>query len=402
MTKKRGLADLPDDRIRDRRVLVRVDFNVPIEGGHVTDATRIEATLPTLRYLIARGARTILVSHLGRPKGQRNPDLSLAPVAEHLGKLLGSDVAFVDDTAGDMAEAAVRALEPGHVLVLQNVRFEPGEEKNDAQLGARLAAFADVYVNDAFGTAHRAHASTAAAPAAMRAEGKPAVAGFLIEKELEFLGRALDAPKRPFIAILGGAKISGKIDVIEALLPRVDQLLIGGAMANTFLRALDLETGRSLIEPDRVGMAADLLQRAEMKLLLPIDCVVAEAAEAGAPKQTVARSAVPADARILDIGEATVEVFSERIEAAGTVLWNGPMGLFEIPDFAAGTIAIADACAKATAAGAITVAGGGDTAAALEGAGHAGDVTHVSTGGGASLEFLEGRELPGIAALDDA
>jgi phosphoglycerate kinase len=383
-------------------VLLRVDFNVPIEDGRVTDATRIEATLPTLRYLTERGARTILVSHLGRPKGRRDPSMSLEPAAKKLEEMLGTSVAFVDDISGEAATAAIDALEPGGVLVLQNVRFEPGEEKNDATLGQRLAGYGDVYVNDAFGTAHRAHSSTAAAPEAMRAAGKPAVAGFLIGRELEFLGSALDAPKRPFVAILGGAKISGKLDVIEALLPRVDQLLIGGAMANTFFRALDLETGDSLIEPDRVQMAAELLQRAEVKLLLPIDCVIAEKAEPGAEKQIVARSAVPAGSRILDIGPATVAAFAERIEVAGTILWNGPMGLFEIPDFADGTRGVAEACARATRAGAITVAGGGDTAAALEAAGLADAVTHVSTGGGASLEFLEGRELPGIAILDDA
>jgi phosphoglycerate kinase len=402
MTKKRSLADLADDAIGGKRVLVRVDFNVPIEEGRVTDATRIEATLPTLRYLKERGARTILVSHLGRPKGKRDPSMTLEPAAMKLEELFGTSIAFVDDVAGDAAATAIEALEPGSVLVLQNVRFEAGEERNDEALGKRLAGYADVYVNDAFGTAHRAHSSTAAAPQAMRAAGRPAVAGFLIGRELEFLGGALDAPKRPFVAILGGAKISGKIDVIEALLPRVDQLLIGGAMANTFFRALDLETGESLIEPDRVEMAGELLRRAEMKLLLPIDCVVARKAEAGADRKIVARSAVPADTRILDIGPATVAAFAERIEAAGTVLWNGPMGIFEIDDFADGTRGIAEACARATKAGAITIAGGGDTAAALEAAGLADAVTHVSTGGGASLEFLEGRELPGIAILDDA
>ena len=402
MTKKRSLADLLEADVREKRVLVRVDFNVPIEDGRVTDATRIEATLPTLRYLTGHGARTIVVSHLGRPDGKRNAALSLEPAARKLEELLGTRVAFVDDIAGDRAAEAIAAIEPGGVLVLQNVRFEAGEEKNDATLGKRLASHADVYVNDAFGTAHRAHASTSAAPEAMRAAGKPAVAGFLIGRELEFLGGALDTPRRPFIAILGGAKISGKIDVIEALLPRVDRLLIGGAMANTFFRALGLETGLSLIEPDRVEMASALLERSGSKLVLPSDCVTAQKAEAGVDKQTVTRDNVPPDARILDIGPATVGAFAENIQAAGTVLWNGPMGLFEIPDFAAGTYAIAAACARATAAGAITIAGGGDTAAALEAAGLAGDVTHVSTGGGASLEFLEGRDLPGIAVLDDA
>jgi phosphoglycerate kinase len=402
MTKKRSLADLSEADVREKRVLLRVDFNVPIEDGRVTDATRIEATLPTLRYLTGHGARTIVVSHLGRPDGKRNPAMSLEPAAHKLEELLGTRVAFVDDIAGDRAAEAIAAIEPGGVLVLQNVRFEAGEEKNDASLGKWLASHADVYVNDAFGTAHRAHASTAAAPEAMRAESKPAVAGFLIGRELEFLGGALDTPRRPFIAILGGAKISGKIDVIEALLPRVDRLLIGGAMANTFFRALGLETGLSLIEPDRVDMASALLERSGSKLILPTDCVTAQKAEAGAEKQIVTRDNVLPDARILDIGPATAGAFGEIIQTAGTVLWNGPMGLFEIPDFAAGTLAVAAACARATAAGTITIAGGGDTAAALEAAGLAGDVTHVSTGGGASLEFLEGRDLPGIAVLDDA
>lgn len=402
MNAKRSLSDLGDAELRDKRVLVRVDFNVPIEEGQVSDDTRIRATLPTLDYLVGHDARTILVSHLGRPKGKRKDEFSLRPVADRLGEMIDAPVRFVDDVAGEDAATAARATPPGGVLLLQNVRFEPGEETNDEALGERLASFADVYVDDAFGTVHRAHASTAAAPAAMRREGKPAVAGFLIQKELKFLGDALDAPARPFLAILGGAKISGKIDVIEALLPRVDQLLVGGAMANTFFKALGLETGKSLIEPDRVDMAGDLLRRADVKLLLPIDCVVAAEAEAGAPAQVVARSAVPADSRILDIGPATREAFAERIGQAATVLWNGPMGLFEIPDFAEGTHAVAEACAAATAAGTVTIAGGGDTAAALEDAGLADSVTHVSTGGGASLEFLEGKELPGIAALDDA
>jgi len=402
MKRKRNLADLPDEAIAGRRVLVRVDFNVPVEGGRVSDDTRIRATLPTLRYLKQREAMIILVSHLGRPKGHRDASMSLEPVARALATLLGSDVAFVDDVAGEAAAEAVAVRQPGSVLLLQNVRFEPGEEKNDSSLGERLADFADVYVNDAFGTAHRAHASTAALPAAMRANGRPAVAGFLIEKELEFLGGALDDPRRPFIAVLGGAKISGKIDVIEALLPRVDRLLVGGAMANTFFRALGLEIGESLVEQDRVEMAGQLLRRAESGLLLPVDCVVAQRAEPGQEQRTVAREAVPPGFRILDIGPASTAAFSDLIESAGTVLWNGPVGLFEIPDFAAGTRAIAEACARATRAGTVTVAGGGDTAAALEMAGHADDMTHVSTGGGASLEFLEGRELPGIAALDDA
>jgi len=279
---KRTVADLSDVELRGRRVLVRVDYNVPIEGGRIADDTRMKATLSTLRYLLDRGAALILVSHLGRPKGKRTPDLSLEPVARRLAELLGRDVRFVDDVAGADARAAAVGLAPGDVLLLQNVRFEAGEEANDAGLGERMAEMADVYVNDAFGTAHRAHSSTAAVAAAMHAAGKPAVAGLLIEKELRFLGSALSEPVRPFVAILGGAKISGKIDVIEALLPRVDTLLIGGAMANTFMRARDLEVGLSLVEPDRTEMAADLIERAGPKLVLPIDCVVAAEATATA------------------------------------------------------------------------------------------------------------------------
>lgn len=399
---KRTLADLPADALRGRRVLVRVDFNVPLDGGVVADDTRITATLPTLSHLLEAGAGLILASHLGRPKGERRPELSLAPVAARLGELLGARVRFVGDAFGDTAYSAAASVGPGDVLLLENVRFHAGEEANEPALGEALAALADVYVNDAFGTAHRAHASTAATPQAMRAAGKPAVGGYLMARELRFLGRALEEPRRPFVAVLGGAKISGKIDVVEALLPRVEALLIGGAMANTFFRAMDLETGTSLVETERIGMAADLITRAGDKLVLPVDCRIAEKPEAGWPAQTCARDAVPADRTILDIGPATVAEFGARIRAAGTVVWNGPMGLFEIDEFAAGTIGVARAVAEATDRGAVTVAGGGDTAAALEKADLAGKLSHVSTGGGASLEFLEGHTLPGVAALDDA
>lgn len=399
---KRNVAALSAETLRGRRVLVRVDYNVPIEDGAVTDDTRIRATLPTLRQLTDAGARVILASHLGRPKGKWRDDLSLAPAAERLRGLIGAPVSFVQDIAGDRAREAVDALSDGSILLLENVRFLAGEEANDADLSRQLADLADVYVNDAFGSAHRAHASTAGVAEVMRAAGRPAVAGLLMERELRFLGDALESPRRPFVAILGGAKISGKIDVIRNLLPRVDHLLIGGAMANTFFRALGLETGKSLVEEDRVPLARELLESAGPKIVLPVDCVVAGEAKAGARTWLLARDEVPPEGTILDIGPSSVATFRDFVERAGTILWNGPMGLFEIDDFAEGTLGVARAVADATERNsATTIVGGGDTAAAIEAAGLADRVTHVSTGGGASLEFLEGRELPGVAALDE-
>ncbi|MGH7551806.1 MAG: phosphoglycerate kinase, partial [Longimicrobiales bacterium] len=398
---KLTLEDLPKSAIEGKRVLVRVDYNVPIEEGRVADDTRIRATLPTLRYLADRGARIILVSHLGRPKGEWSDAYSLEPVAKHLASLLGAPVGFVPDIVGAKAHAAVDELAPSGILLLENVRFHAGEETNDRKLSEALAAFADVYVNDAFGTAHRAHASTCGVAEVVRAEGRPAVAGLLMERELQFLGAALADPGRPFAAILGGAKISGKIDVIDALLPRVDRLLIGGAMANTFFRSLGLEVGRSLVEEDRVELARALLERAGPALVLPVDCIVAPEAAAGVDTETVDRDSVPPTARILDIGPKTVVGFAETIALSRTVLWNGPMGYFEVKAFAEGTLGVARAVADATSRGATTIAGGGDTAAALQEAGLADRLTHVSTGGGASLEFLEGRVLPGVAILSD-
>ncbi len=398
---KLRLEDLPRSAIAGRRVLVRVDFNVPVQEGRITDDTRIRATLPTLRFLADRNARIILVSHLGRPKGTWSDEYSLEPVATHLASLLPIPVRFVADIVGAGAHEAIDTLAPAEVLLLENIRFHPGEETNDPKLSEALAAFADVYVNDAFGTAHRAHASTCGVAEVMRAEGRPAVTGRLMERELRFLGATLADPARPFTAILGGAKISGKIDVIDALLPRVDRLLIGGAMANTFFLALGLEVGKSLIEEDRVEIARTLLARAGPALLLPVDCVVALEAEPGTKTRAVARESVPADTRILDIGAKTVATFAEAIVSSRTVLWNGPMGYFEAKEFADGTQGIARAVAEATARGATTMAGGGDTAAALEDAGLSDRLTHVSTGGGASLEFLEGRVLPGVAVLSD-
>lgn len=398
---RKGIRDLAPGTLRGSRVLVRVDYNVPIENGSVTDDTRIRATLPTVKYLTDSGARVVLVSHLGRPKGKRRDDMSMAPAAARLAELIEEPVQFVPDVVGADAHAAVDRLQPGAVLVLENVRFLAGEEENDPKLSEALASLADIYVNDAFGSAHRAHASTTGVAEVMKRSGRPVTAGMLMERELRFLGDALDNPERPFVAILGGAKISGKIDVIENLLPRVDHLLIGGAMANTFFRALGLETGKSLVEADRVEMAHTLLERAGEKLVLPVDCVVAGEAKAGARTWLLARDEVPPEGSILDIGPKSVATFRDFVERARTILWNGPMGLFEIDDFAEGTTGIARAVADATAKGATTIVGGGDTAAAVEAAGLADAVTHVSTGGGASLEFLEGRPLPGVAILDE-
>ena len=398
---KMTLTDLAPEQLRGQRVLVRVDYNVPIENGVVTDDTRIRATLPTLELLVSKGARIILVSHLGRPKGKWRDDMSLAPAAQRLSELVAAPVHFVRDVVGPDAHDEADALDAGAILLLENVRFLPGEEANDAALSEELASFADVYVNDAFGSAHRAHASTSGVAEVLKASGRPAVAGLLMERELRFLGDALESPERPFTAILGGAKISGKIDVIESLLPRVDHLLIGGAMANTFFRALGLETGKSLVEDDRVDMARDLLRRAGEKIVLPVDCVVAGEAKAGARTWLLDRDQVPPEGSILDIGPKSVATFRDFVERSRTVLWNGPMGLFEIDDFAEGTLGVARAVADVTARGAVTIVGGGDTAAAVEGAGLADQVTHVSTGGGASLEFLEGRPLPGVEILSE-
>lgn len=399
--KKKNLQDLADAVLNGKRVLVRVDYNVPLEHGRVTDDKRIRETVPTVQYLVDHNARVILASHLGRPKGKWNEELSLKPAADHLRTLIKAPVHFVADIVGPDAKAAADSLKPGEVLVLENVRFLAGEETNDPKLCEDFAGLADVYVNDAFGSAHRAHASTCGVAEVMKREGKPAVGGFLMEKELRFLGSALAAPGRPFVAILGGAKISGKIDVIESLLPRVDRLLIGGAMANTFLRAMGLETGGSLIEDDRIDLARQLLERAPAKIVLPVDCVVAGEAKPGVKTWTLACDNVPPEGKIFDIGPKTVATFRESIENAKTVLWNGPVGMFEIPEFSHGTDGVARAVADATDKGGTTIVGGGDTAAAVEASGLAERMTHVSTGGGASLEFLEGKALPGVAILDD-
>jgi phosphoglycerate kinase len=395
------LSDVDPALLAGRRVVVRCDLNVPLADGVVTDDTRIRASLATLRYLQEDCARTVVLSHLGRPKGSVDPSASLAPVARHLGELLGSEVAFCPDLAGCQAAEAVDALKPGQVLVLENTRFDPGETANDPELATRLADNAELFVNDAFGTAHRAHASTEGIARVVRDRGGLAVAGFLLERELAYLQGMLEAPSRPFVAVIGGSKISGKIDVIEALLPRVDRLLIGGAMANTFFVALGLEVGDSLVEPDRVDLAGDLLERAGAKLLLPIDVRVAEQIDVAAEPRVAARTEVKPRERVADVGPDTERLFADELQGAATVLWNGPMGVFEMAPFAKGTLAIANSAAEAADQGSTVVVGGGDSVAAVEQAGVASRLTHISTGGGASLDLLAGKTLPGVQILSE-
>jgi phosphoglycerate kinase len=396
--KKRTVRDLSSDELRGKRALVRADFNVPLDKNcEITDDTRIRASLPTLRLLLDRGARPVVLSHLGRPKGVPTQKYSLQPVAKRLEELIGKTVNFVETTDTDEAMKASANLPEGEILLLENTRFLGGEETNDRRLSRSLAELGDLFVNDAFGAAHRAHASTAGVCEYL----KPAVAGLLMERELDYLGRALDGADRPFVAILGGSKISGKIDVIEALLPKVDGLLIGGAMACTFYKAMGLETGKSLVEQDKVDLAADLLEKWGTRITLPHDAMVAPSIEQAAAAKAVKRDAIPADQAMLDIGPATAESFARAVAASKTVLWNGPMGVFETPPFDKGTRAIAEAMAAATGRGATTIVGGGDSAAAVAQASLADKMSHVSTGGGASLEFLEGKPLPGVEALDD-
>src|SRR5947209_2269853 len=397
--RKKTIKDLDDAQVRGKRALVRVDFNVPLDDqGRITDDTRIRASLPTIELLLERQCRPVLLSHLGRPKGKPEAKYSLQPVARRLQELTGCNVLFVESTDSDEAYKASHNLKNGDVLLLENTRFLGGEEKNDQRLSRSLAELGDFFVNDAFGSAHRAHSSTVGVAEFLR----PAVAGLLMEKELEYLDGALANPKKPFVAILGGAKISGKIDVIERLLPKVDALLIGGAMACTFYRAMGLETGKSLVEEDRVEMAKNLLDRAGARLTLPHDAMVAPSLERASEARPVKRDAIPKDHAMFDIGPQTVQSYSRAIASAKTVVWNGPMGVFETPPFDAGTNGIAKAMADATAKGATTIVGGGDSAAAVTEAGLETRMSHVSTGGGASLEFLEGKPLPGVEILDEA
>jgi phosphoglycerate kinase len=390
MFNKKTIADIDP---RGKRVLVRVDFNVPIEGGKVQDDTRIQAALPTIESLLGRGAAIILCSHLGRPKDAPDPKYSLKPVAEHLAKLVKYPVKFSEECIGPKAEAAAAALKPGEVLVLENTRFYPGETKNDPAMSQALAKLADIYVDDAFGSAHRAHASTEGVTHYL-----PAVAGLLMEKEILYLGQALAEPKRPFVAILGGAKVSDKIEVIRNLLTKADQVLIGGGMANTFFKAQGLEMGDSLVDAEALETAKELLSQGKGKLQLPTDFVIADAFDENAQHKTMKTGNVPTGWRVLDIGLETVKQFSDWIQQAGMVVWNGPMGVFEMKPFAAGTFALAKAVANSKA---ISIVGGGDSVSALQQSGLADKITHISTGGGASLEMLEGKVLPGLAALQD-
>lgn len=379
--------------VEGKKVIVRVDFNVPIKEGKISDDTRITAALPTINYLLDHGASVILMSHLGRPKTKDDLQFSLKPVAEHLATLISAPVKFAADSRGEIAKEAAAALKPGEVLVLENTRFYPEESKNDAQMSQDLASLADLYVNDAFGSAHRAHSSTAGI-----ADYLPSAAGFLMEKEIKYLGNAIADPVRPFVAILGGAKISDKIGVIENLLTKADKILIGGGMANTFLAAKGYDMADSLVETEVLDTAKDLLSRSGDKLLLPVDMVLGNAFDAEAEKRTVPLDDVPAGWRMLDIGPLTVDIFGDEIMGAGTVVWNGPMGVFEFPRFAEGTFGVARAVASSNA---VSIIGGGDSVSAINQSGLSDQITHISTGGGASLEMLEGLELPGLAVLDD-
>lgn len=382
-----------DIDVNGKKVIVRVDFNVPIKEGKISDDTRMTAALPTINYLLDHGAAVILMSHLGRPKTKADLQFSLRPVADHLATLVDAPVKFAEDSRGEIAKQAAADLKPGEILVLENTRFYPEESKNDKEMSRELASLADLFVNDAFGTAHRAHSSTVGV-----ADFLPSAAGFLLEKEIKYLGNAIADPVRPFVAILGGAKISDKIGVIENLLKTADKILIGGGMANTFLKAQGYEMANSLVESDVLETAKELMAKSAGKIMLPVDYVAANAFEAEAEKKTLPLGNVPEGWRVLDIGPETVKKFGEVIADAGTVVWNGPMGVFEFPRFALGTFEIAKAVADSDA---VSIIGGGDSVSAINMSGLSDKITHISTGGGASLEMLEGIELPGLAILSD-
>ncbi|MBD3169586.1 MAG: phosphoglycerate kinase [candidate division Zixibacteria bacterium] len=390
---------IDDIELKGKRVFCRVDFNVPVENGQVTDDTRLRATLPTVKKIIESGGKAVLASHLGRPKGEPDPAFSLKPVAAEFGKLLGKEVKFVDDCVGGKIKEAVDSLSDGECILLENLRFHDGEKKNDPDFVKQLAELADVYVNDAFGTAHRAHASTAGIPGIIQ----PAAAGYLMQKELEYLGKAVADPKHPFVAVLGGAKISGKIDVINNLMPKVDRLLIGGGMTYTFFKAQGYKIGNSLLEEDRIEMAGEILEKAkssDCEVVLPVDSLIAENLDSTETKTALAEE-IPDGWLGVDIGPDSIKLFETKLADAKTVVWNGPMGVFEKKPFSEGTFKMAATMADITQRGAITIIGGGDSASAMKKSGYADRVSHISTGGGASLEFLEGKELPGVVALTD-
>jgi len=395
-----SIKTVEDIDLKGRRVIVRCDFNVPLdESGNITDEKRIVSSLPTIKYILARGASLVLMSHLGRPKGKRVPEMSLAPVARSLSTHLGADVTLAPDCIGPDVEKLVSAMKPGDVVLLENLRFHAEETENDPEFSKQLAALADVYVNDAFGTAHRAHASTEGITRYM----DDVASGYLLKKEIDYLDSAVRNPERPFVAIIGGVKISGKIDVITTLLDKADTLLIGGGMAYTFFRAMGIEIGKSILEADKVDLAGEILAKAEessCELLLPVDTMIADDFSNDAATKFVGRDGIPADWEGLDIGMKTRELYAEKIKGAKTIVWNGPMGVFEMETFAGGTRAVADAMAEATSSGAKTIVGGGDSAAAIAKFGLEEKMSHISTGGGASLELLEGKVLPGVAALD--